>query len=398
MRLTRWSLQFGFLALVLIGVFLVRGHAEGWCPFGGVESLYTYAREGALPCSLGLSNFYILGALLVVTLLVRRVFCGYVCPIGTISEWLRRGARRLGLRDVKVPYKLDRGLALLKYGLLAVILVFTYRTGELIFRGLDPCYALIGRHGDDVTVWAYVVSGAIVLGSLFVMLPFCRWLCPLAAAFDPFSRFGLARIKRDARTCTGCGRCADACPTAIPVDREREVRAARCFACMECVAACPAGAKGALTWGPPGPAGRRWPYGVLIAILIGGIGLAVAATYGFPAPSFTHERGEKPAVTSRLDLTVTELTCRGRANLFIYFLDRGDLFAVPGYVKAELWPAPGRGRARIHFDPARTSADAIRSAITEPFFDAAIAQWQSSPFAIEGYDLLQQTRPRAERR
>ncbi len=81
----RKTLQFGFLALTLVAVFVVRGNAERWCPFGGLEALYTYTREGNLPCSLGVSNFYILGAVLLMTLILRRAFCGYVCPVGAIK-------------------------------------------------------------------------------------------------------------------------------------------------------------------------------------------------------------------------------------------------------------------------------------------------------------------------
>ncbi|MBM3318955.1 MAG: 4Fe-4S binding protein, partial [Candidatus Eisenbacteria bacterium] len=371
-----------FLAVVLVGVFLLRGHAEGFCPFGGVEGLYTWLRDGAMPCSLGMSNFYILGALLAVTLVVRRAFCGFACPIGTISEWLRRGAARLGLPGPRVPERLDRALRLLKYPLLAVILWLTWRAGELVFRGFDPCYALIGRHGEDITFWAYVVSGGIVVGSLFVMMPFCRWLCPLAAVFHPFSRFGYARIRRDAGACVDCGRCAEACPTAIPVDREGEVRAARCIACLECIDACPVPEGRALSWGPPGPSRRRWSPAVLIAVLLAGVGAAVTATYAFPAPSYASERGERPPVTATLDLEVGDLTCRGRATLFTYFLERDDFLAISGYLRVEAWPAPGGGRARIAFDPSVARPEDVRRAITEPFFDAQLGLWQHSPFEL----------------
>ena len=172
----RRTVQFGFLLIVLVGVFVIGGNCERWCPFGGVEALYTYLHEGNLVCSLGTANFFILGGVLGMTLLMRRAFCGYVCPIGTISEWLHAAARRLRLPEVRVPLWLDRRLAWLKYGLLAVILWFTWQTGELIFRGFDPCYALISRHGEDITVWTYVAAGAVVVGSLFLLLPFCRWL------------------------------------------------------------------------------------------------------------------------------------------------------------------------------------------------------------------------------
>ena len=75
---TRRVVQFAFLALTVVGVFVVRGNAELWCPFGGIEAAYTYVKEGSVICSLGVSNFYILGALLLLTLVARRAFCSYV--------------------------------------------------------------------------------------------------------------------------------------------------------------------------------------------------------------------------------------------------------------------------------------------------------------------------------
>ncbi len=380
----RRSLQFGFLALTLVAVFIVRGSAERWCPFGGLEALHTYATEGNLPCSLGVSNFYVLGAVLLMTLILRRAFCGYICPIGTVSDWVRQIAGRAGLRPVRVSAGWDRWLSFLKYPILGLLLWLTYRAGELIFRGFDPCYALISRHGEDITAWAYVVSGAILVASLVVVLPFCRWLCPLAAALQPFSRVGLARVRRDEAACTDCGRCAAACPMRIPVDRVREVTEARCTACHSCVDACPVvRPRAPLAWGPPARWGRAWPRGILAAVLLALVGAAVAAALFSPMPSFTYERGERPGAVSTLDLQVGDLTCRGRANLLVYFLDRDDELALPGYLRLEAWPAPGSGRARISFDATRCDDARVRQAITEPYFNLAQNQWHASPFVIE---------------
>ena len=103
MKKARRAVQFGFLALTLGSVFVVGGNCERWCPFGGVEALYTYAAEGNLLCSLGTSNFFILGGVLAMTVLLRRAFCGYACPLGTISEWLHALGRRLRIPNVRVP-------------------------------------------------------------------------------------------------------------------------------------------------------------------------------------------------------------------------------------------------------------------------------------------------------
>jgi len=383
----RRILQVGFLALTLVAVFVVRGNAERWCPFGGIEALYTYLAEGNMPCSLGVSNFYILGAVLLMTLILRRAFCGYACPIGTVSDWVRRLGARLGLREVRVSAGWDRWLSLGKYAGLAVLLWLTYRAGELIFRGFDPCYALISRHGEDITAWAYVSAGAILIGSLSIALPFCRWLCPLAAALQPFSRVGLARIRRDPAACIDCGRCAATCPMRIPVDQVREVTAARCTACHTCIASCPVeGARAPLTWGPPARWGRPWPRGILAAVLLTLVAAAAGATFLKPMPSFTYARGTHPESVATVDLQVGELTCRGRATLLVYFLDRDDEFALPGYLKLEAWPAPTAGRARISFDATGCDADAVRRAILEPYFNPIEARWHASPFTIIGYD------------
>jgi hypothetical protein len=46
MRSIRYLVRLGFLALTLVGVYVVQGHAERWCPFGGVEALYGYLKLG----------------------------------------------------------------------------------------------------------------------------------------------------------------------------------------------------------------------------------------------------------------------------------------------------------------------------------------------------------------
>jgi ferredoxin len=233
-----------------------------------------------------------------------------------------------------------------------------------------------------------VSAGGILAGSFLVRLPFCRWLCPLAAVFVPFSRAGRARIRRDPAACSGCGACTGACPMEIPVARRESVREARCTSCLECVEACPARARGALVLALPGVRRRLVPQAALIAALVACLAVAAVPGQLFPPASFTQTRGMAPARAATIDLRVRELNCRGRATLLAGFLERDDLYALPGYVKLEAWPAPGAGRARITYDPAQTDPASIRRAIVEPAFDATGNRWLASPFAIEGYDPL----------
>jgi ferredoxin len=389
----RRIVQLGFLLLTLMAVFVFRGNAEKWCPLGGVEALYTYAQEGNMPCSLGLSNFYILVAVLGMTLLVRRAFCGYMCPLGTISEWLHQPARRLGIAAIRIPEPVDRVLGWAKYIVLAAILYATWRAGELMFRGYDPCYALISRHGEDITLWAYVVAGVIGVASLLIIMPFCRWFCPFAAVLQPFSRLGLTRIQRDAQACTGCGACARACPMAIPVDRLEQVTAARCLSCFNCVEACPQQEMGTLVWGPPRRLGRRWPQAALVAIMLICTAGAAWAAYLFPIPAFVKVHGTPPVNVSTVEWKVDNLRCRGNANLLVYFLQRDDLGPPLRFFKLEAWPNPAApADVRITYDPRETNEQALKQAITEPVFelgnDSSDGFWRMSPYRIEGYDPL----------
>ena len=73
-------------------------------------------------------NFFILGGVLLATLLLRRAFCGYVCPIGAISEGVGAVASRLRIPRIDVPRRLDRGLAVLGFAVLGIILWFTWKT------------------------------------------------------------------------------------------------------------------------------------------------------------------------------------------------------------------------------------------------------------------------------
>ncbi len=384
----RTLVQAFFVILTFVGVFIVKGNAERWCPFGGIEGLYTYLHEGNMVCSLGISNFYMLGAVLLITLLLRRAFCGYVCPIGTLSDWLRRLGSKVGIKAIQVPAGADKLLSLLKYGVLIAILTVTWKTGELMFRGYDPCYALISRHGEDIAFWSYGVLVLVAIVSIFMVIPFCRWLCPLGALLNPISRLGAMGITRHEEVCIDCGKCAKACPTAIPVDKIKTVKESRCLSCLNCVDTCPVRDKGALSWGRFNTKGSARPQTVIIGLIVLIFALAVGGVYLAPMPSFVHERGDFPVHTESVDLNITGVKCRGSATLLVFFLDRDDVYSIPGYLKIEAWPDPRQAKVHITWDPEQVDKQAIYDAIVEPYYDSVDDRWRNSPFEIEGYDPL----------
>jgi len=174
----------------------------------------------------------------------------------------------------------------------------------------------------------------------------------------------------------------------IPVHRLTEITKGRCLSCMSCLEACAGnggGVQDALTWGPPRFLGRQWSQAALVGILLFCASAAVAASYMLPAPSFARSRGTQPKDVAQVTLQVANVSCRGRAHFLVYFLERNDMYQVPGYLKIEAWPGPGVVPVLVTYDPTQTDELAIKQAVTEAYFDATPGRWTTSPFEIEGY-------------
>lgn len=218
---------------------------ETYCPFGGLETAYALVTRRQFACSAGELNLALLVALVVLTLLARKAFCGWACPLGAVFEWTGRLSRRLfGRRSFEGPWRLSPRVdavlkVVLRLAVTASVLAATWATGELVFRGYDPYYVLFSAHGHDVKAWSYAVLGGVLLAGLLFPLSWCKYLCPLGAALWPASRAGRLRLARAHGRCSGCGACDRACPQALAVSRVAEVRSGECTLCLECVEACP---------------------------------------------------------------------------------------------------------------------------------------------------------------
>ncbi len=234
--------------LMLMSVFGLVGYLalgygsrsfEAYCPFGGVESLWGLLGTGEFSCALGPLNLSLMLAVLALALVAKKAFCSWVCPIGFLGELAARLGGLVWKRRPVVAPRADSRLKLLRYVVLVVVLFFTYRAGELVLRGYDPFYLIFSGLGHgSAGLLSVLVLGAVVLGAFVVPMFFCRYLCPMGAVLDPFSRLGLIRVRRDEGKCTGCGDCGRACPHRIPVHQLRTVRHRDCTNCLECMDAC----------------------------------------------------------------------------------------------------------------------------------------------------------------
>lgn len=250
-QLIRTGVQALFFILVALttagGALAVPGIAEASlhsvCPFGGVVSLYSLATAGTLVQKIHDSALVLMALVLLASVLFGPVFCGWVCPLGSLQEWVGKlGRKLLGKRYNRlVPAVADRALRFLRYAVLALVVYMTATTAKLLFQNVDPYYALFSFYTGEVTPAAFAILGVTLLLSLFVERPWCKYACPYGALLGLFNLFRIFGIRRKASTCVGCKGCDRACPMNIGVSGAKTVRNHQCIGCMKCTseAACP---------------------------------------------------------------------------------------------------------------------------------------------------------------
>jgi polyferredoxin len=181
------------------------------------------------------------------SLLAKKGFCSWVCPVGALSralEWL--GLRTLWRRGFpRVPRRLDQVLSSLKYLALAF---FAWEV--LVAMPVEALDAFVGSPYNLVadakmlllfahpTATVLAVLGFLVALSLVVKHAWCRWLCPYGALLGVASLLSPQHVRRDPDACNDCRACTRACPVEIPVHARLRVLSAECTGCLSCVAAC----------------------------------------------------------------------------------------------------------------------------------------------------------------
>lgn len=176
--------------------------------------------------------FFLFVAFTLISRLFRKSFCGWICPVGAVSEYLWKLGRRMFGRNFHIPRCVDLTLRSLKYLLLsffvyAVSMMSAAAIADFVASpyGLVVDVRMLNFFRFIGTTTAYVV-GALVLASVLVQNFWCRYLCPYGALMGLISIFSPARITRDETACIDCAKCAKACPSALPVDRLVEIRSA----------------------------------------------------------------------------------------------------------------------------------------------------------------------------
>jgi len=250
--------------------------AEGFLPIAALLSLKHWLVTGRIH-GFHPAGLFIFLAVLGLGLLLKKAFCSWMCPVGTLSEGLWRLGRRLFGRNLALPRWADYPLRAVKYLILGFFLWAVWRMdGPALEAFLDSPY----NAAADVRMYLFFahISGlalgvVLVLAglSLLVQNVWCRYLCPYGALLGLLSLASPVRVTRNASSCIDCRLCTKACPSRIQVHQAGRVGSDECTACYRCVAVCPV--KDTLQMrGPAGPAVPGWVFGLLA------VGLFVAVT------------------------------------------------------------------------------------------------------------------------
>jgi NosR/NirI family nitrous oxide reductase transcriptional regulator len=177
---------------------------------------------------------------IIITVLVwgRGLFCGWLCPFGSLQQLAYSAGKRLGLKRFQrlLPKPLHDKLRWIKYGVFFILIgvsLYSMETAEKLAE-IEPFKTtfLVGVWNRTWPFWIFI--GGIVGLSFFSERPYCKYLCPLGAGLALPSKFRLFGLKRKAECGNPCHACAVGCG-AHAIDAKGRIDTMECMLCLDCM-------------------------------------------------------------------------------------------------------------------------------------------------------------------
>ena len=217
---------------------------EGFLPISGLLGAASWLKSGEIN-QIHPAAVVIFVTVLALSLLLRRSFCSWICPVATMSECSWKAGFKLLRRNLRLPSWLDVVLRGLKY-LLLLFFVYT------IAVSMPPVAMQAFIHSEyhkvaDVrlldfflNISGFALSVVLILLALSFLLknPFCRYLCPYGALLGLVGFLSPVRVTRSLDRCVSCGVCSQVCPSHIDVMHKQSVVSPECIGCWRCVSHC----------------------------------------------------------------------------------------------------------------------------------------------------------------
>lgn len=217
---------------------------EGFLPIGALVSLKHWLANGLIdtihPAALVLFLTFVL-----MSLLAKKSFCSWLCPVGTLSEGTWKIGQRLFGRNFQIWTWLDIPLRGLKYLLLLFFakIILLDMPAQAIGGFLRSPYWAVSDikmlyFFTRLSQTAIIIIAVLVVLSLLYKNAWCRYLCPYGALLGLLSMASPMKIRRDDNRCNSCGNCSRHCPALLPVHRKTTIHSPECIGCLSCVENC----------------------------------------------------------------------------------------------------------------------------------------------------------------
>ncbi len=186
-----------------------------------------------------------LALLLLLTVVLGRFFCGYVCSFGLLGDAVYAAgdalAKKLGIRRKPLPAKVELALRGIKYVVLVAICAAVLMGFYTTVNNNSP-WTVFGKlanlSASGVTAVGAVLLGLAVVGMLLKERFFCEFLCPLGALFSLMPTLPTGRMRRQRPKCRkNCAACKHACP--VSIEPKGRLLAGECIMCNGCADVCP---------------------------------------------------------------------------------------------------------------------------------------------------------------
>ncbi len=288
---------------------------EGFLPISALMGMLHWIYSGTLN-TIHPAGTVILISFIAVGLLMKKAFCSWMCPVGTLSESLWMLGQSIFKRTFTVWRWLDYPLRSLKYLLL---FFFVYAIAAMSVQDLEIFInSPYNKVADikmylffaEITPFALYTILGLMVASVFIKNFWCRFLCPYGALLGLTGFLAPFRITRVKESCVDCELCTKVCPSNIKVHQISQVWSDECTSCMRCVEECPVKETLVLRAKKQSVTVAPWVFGVLIVgtfIAVTGLGMLTGHwknsvgkdeyQYRFQnleSPLYNHARGSVP--------------------------------------------------------------------------------------------------------
>lgn len=236
--------------------------------FTGIKGIFNAMSAGEV---IEITSFVkVLIALLIYTFIFGRFFCGYACAFGTLSDILRSTylwmCKKIKKKPIGIPETIENEMKYIKYLILLIIVLLCFFGVYGSLSGTSPWDVFSRLRLGKIEMTGYEV-GAIVLFVIMVGMMisdrfFCRFLCPMGAAFALIPQIPIFAVKRDKSAClNGCKACMKTCPAKLDISNKHTWdMMGECIQCGKCSNTCPRTNVGVLNT-------KNYSHGIFMIIL-----------------------------------------------------------------------------------------------------------------------------------